>query len=1274
MLRKLNLILVSFLLTMSYGFSQTGLGTIKGAVTDSETNEPIENAKVKISLNGTVKGGAYTDEKGKFQINSVTPGSYDVEVGNANAGYKPLLLKGVIVSSETITFLDDLEIGIAKDVLDIKEVRVVAYRVPLINKDGGPSGATITREDISRLPVRSAAGVAGTVGGVNTDEGSGDISVRGSRSDGTYFYIDGIKVRGSANLPKSAIEEVKVITGGLPANYGDATGGIISITTRGPSAQYFGSIEGVTSGFYFAGKDALGVNPDSEDYTGRVIGLDKFGYNLVEGMVSGPLWMQRDSTGAKTKPRLGFLMSANITDRLDSRPLAGGSYRIKKSVKDELLANPLRPTSTGQGTFHNALFLKADDFEKTDWRMNARRTNVSGQLKIDVNTGPSVNLSFGGSMNYSWGSNPTYGGSLLNFGNYGATKALDYRVFGRLTQRFQNDSEDNSSKIKSAYYSLMIDYTKEKDKAFDPKHQYNLFNYGHVGTFTTTRVPSYALNTITNAYEHDGFRDVEVAFDPSETNSALAAITSQYYSIYAGSPLDHYENLFQIQQGNALRNGDAPGSVYSIWSNIGTPYNSFSKSENDQFRITGSGSANIGDHSLSIGFEFEKRWDRGWRNGTNSNGAQNGPIGIWTIARQLANFHITELDLNSGVSEEKDNFEYVTYDRLNTGYAYTSGTGEYGGAQNGDNQSFFDYNLRNYLTEQGYITGGVAGTDYIDIDQYDPNIYSFDMFAPDELFNSGQSYVSYWGYDHTGKKTNGVTNISNYFTEFDENGNYKRFIGAFQPIYMAGYLMDKFAFKDIVFNVGVRVDIFDANQPVLKDPYLFYEAREVSEARASDEIWAGSDNVPSAMGDDYVVYVNDVNSPTAINGYRNGSTWYNADGVEVENPKTIEGPGGISPWLTNEGLAASTQGTPTKDAFEDYKPQVNVMPRVAFSFPISDEASFFAHYDVLTKRPTSGFRFDPYEYQFIQSRSATINNANLKPETTVDYEIGFQQVLSRTSSLKISAFYREQRNNVQLQNIFSAYPATYSTYGNRDFGTVKGMTISYDLRKTGNIRMTANYTLQFADGTGSDATSAAGLIAAGLPNLRAIFPYSFDQRHAFAITMDYRYGSGKDYNGPMIGEKFAVFENTGLNIVSNIYSGSPYSAQTFITNQGQSSPQSAGLSGTTNGSRLPWSYKLDLQLDRNFQLDFGKEGKKKATYLNVYIRVTNLLNQFNILNVYRATGNWDDDGYLAAAASQTSIQNQLDEQSFRDYYLMKIQNPYNISSPRTIRLGVKFDF
>ena len=1265
MLTKLNLLVLTVFMTALYSFSQSGQGTVRGEVKDEKSKEPIYGCKILLMQGGNIKNGASTDFDGKFQFNSVSPGTYDVEVRNEGENYQPTAITGVVISADKITFLNDITMKKAT-LQNITEVVVVAYKVPLIDRDGGASGATITREDISRLPVRSAAGVAGTVGGVNAQEGGG-ISVRGSRSDGTYFYIDGIKVRGSSNLPKSAIEEVSVITGGLPANYGDATGGIISVTTRGPSSKFFGSAELVSSGVYFKGKDENG-------YDGKVIGLDKYGYNLFEGMISGPLWMQKDSTGKKIKPRLGFLLSGNITDELDGRPLAGGSYRIKKDVLNELLENPLRPTGTGFGTFYNSNFLRADDFETVKWRMNSRTTTVSASGKIDVNTGPSVNLTFGGSLNYNSGTAYDRNSSLMNFFNYGYSTSLDYRVYGRFTQRFTNNQEGSSSKIKSAYYNIMVDYSKSFNQTYDKKHGFDIFNYGHVGTFKTTKERTYSAQDENGDGENDYFvqnakpKDVYVDFTPSEANSALAAVTSQYYNIYAGDAFGHYENLFQIQQGNALRNGDIPQSIYGIWSNVGTPYNGAGKSEAEQFRVTGSGSVNIGDHALSLGFEFEKRNDRSWN--------VNSPIGIWTIARQLANFHIQELDSSRATVYQRGTYKYVDYEQLNSGYAYTSGTGEYGGQgaifdqYNNpiiDNQTFFDYNLRKKL---GYNADGET---FLDIDAYDPNLMQINMFSPDELLNSGNSYISYFGYDHAGNKVKGKTDIDNYFNEFDENRNYKRVVGSFQPIYVSGYIMDKFAFNDIVFNVGLRLDVFSANQPVLKDKYLLFNAltaAEVSKLKADQPGTYNWVSIPDVIADDYVVYVNDVNNPSAINGFRSGDKWYNANGIEVEDARVLAGANGIAPWLVKP-----SQTTVSSDAFTDYKPQYNLMPRVAFSFPISDEASFFAHYDILTKRPTSGFRFDPTDYQFISQRggSAILNNPDLKPETTIDYELGFQQVLSKTSSLKISAFYREQRNNVQLINVFEAYPNTYKTYGNRDFGTVKGMTVSYDLRRTGNYRMTAAYTLQFADGTGSDAASAANLINANQPNLRTIFPYDYDQRHAFAITADYRYGEGEDYNGPMIG-KVAVFENMGLNIVSNIYSGSPYSRQNNITNEA-AGVGGAGLTGTTNGSRLPWQYRLDLQLDKTFNLEFGKDdNKKKAAFLNVYLRVTNLLNQFNVLGVYRATGNWNDDGYLAAAQFQASIQNQLDEQAFRDFYTMKIENAFNISVPRTIRLGVKFDF
>jgi len=934
MLRKLNLLIASVLLTVTYGYSQSGLGTIRGSVVDKDSKEAIYDCIVVIKQNGTVKGNTTTDTDGKFQLNSMTPGSYDVEISNPGEGYQATSIRGVVVNADRITFLDNTVLGLPSGDKALDEVVVVAYRVPLINKDGGPSGATITREDIARLPTRSAAGVASTVGGVTTNEGTGELSVRGSRSDGTYFFIDGIKVRGSSNLPKSAIEEVSVITGGLPANYGDATGGIIAVTTRGPSAKYFGSLEGVTSGFYFKGKDPNG-------YDGKVIGLDKFGYNLVEGLLSGPLLMRKDSTGKKTKPILGFLLSVNYTNELDSRPANGGTYRIKKEARDYLLDNPVRASSTGNGTFHNANYLRESDFEKTKWRMNAGRSTISASAKIDVNTGPSVNLTFGGSLNYSYGSNYDYDNSLLNFTNFGVYNQLDYRVYGRFTQRFSNNKEGSSSKVKSAFYSIMVDYSKTKVESYDKNHKFDLFSYGHVGKFTRSFRPTYQFDPKTSdSYQTAVPEEYLVQFQASETNSALAAITQSYFDLYAGDPTGHFESLLQVQNGRALRNGDVPTSVYGIWNNIGTPNNNFGKTEQDQFRITGSGSVNVGDHSISLGFEYEQRWDRGWTSGN------AGPIELWTVARLYANSHIGELDKSNPHIVNFGSYQQYSYDRLNTGYAYTSGTGEYGGQENNDKQSFFDYNLREKL---GF---NPAGTDYVVIDQYDPSTFSLDMFSPDELFNQGNNFVNYYGYDHTGKKVKGNTDINKYFNEFDEHGNYKRFIGAFQPVYIAGYIMDKFAFKDIVFNVGVRVDVFDANQPVLKDKYLVYTANNVTEARsliAGDPTKYANMVIPTSMGDDYVVYVDDVNSPTRINGFRNGDQWYDANGIAIEDPKLIRGVTGISPWLKDP--SAATNSRVSADAFEDYKPQINVMPRIAFSFPISDEASFFAHYDILTKRP-----------------------------------------------------------------------------------------------------------------------------------------------------------------------------------------------------------------------------------------------------------------------------------------------------------------------------------
>jgi hypothetical protein len=69
-----------------------------------------------------------------------------------------------------------------------------------------------------------------------------------------------------------------------------------------------------------------------------------------------------------------------------------------------------------------------------------------------------------------------------------------------------------------------------------------------------------------------------------------------------------------------------------------------------------------------------------------------------------------------------------------------------------------------------------------------------------------------------------------------------------------------------------------------------------------------------------------------------------------------------------------------------------------------------------------------------------------------------------------------------------------------------------------------------------------------------------------------------------------------------------------------------------------------------------------------------LFNTKNIIGVYRATGNANDDGFLTASTSQGIINGKNDPQSFINMYQMKINNPANFSLPRQLRLGAILNF
>lgn len=1226
MLRKLLVVLIAFF-SVSGLFAQSG--TLKGKVFDKDTKEEIPFANIVVLKDGNQIAGTSSDFDGTYTIKPIPAGKFTIKC--SFVGSNTLEQSGVIINAEKITFLD---LAMTSSNQQIDEVEIIEYKVPLVSKDQTQSGETMTSDQIEKMPGRSAAAVTTSVAGVYSEDGEVG-SIRGARSGGNVTFVDGVKVIGSTSLPQSAIAEVSVITGGLPAKYGDATGGIQNITTKGPSNQLFGGVEFLTSSL-----------------------VDSYDYNLLGFSISGPLWSRTSKQYPDKKDVImGYFISGELS-LSNSSKLSLPLYRAKDTVVDYITNHPLMPATSGFGSVLTASYLRPENFEtyNTTFGTSSYQINLSG--KIDIKPAKNSSIVLGGSFVKSQGDNFSIYHAMFNSDNFSESFYNNWRVYARYTQKFA-DNPETKSLVKNVYYSIQADYEQVSGKSWDKRHQDNIFAYGHVGEFTTYKAPTYntlGVDSVSGltAYLMDAFQDTLVAFKEGTYNPALAKITQNYYDIYPESWAQR--NFITIQSLGGYINGQDLSmlSVYNMWASPGLPSADYSISRNDQYRISAQGSADIGNHEISVGFEFEQRHS--------ANYGTSGTSAYWTLARGLMNKHIQQLDFANPI---------LHYLRDSQGNLVMNDFGEpvfndtisYNRLYSAADQARFDIKFREFLNKP------VDGLEWIDIDSYDPSKLSINYFSADELLNGGNSYIGYIGYDVYGNRISNKTSLQDFFTGTDADGYLLRHRAAYQPTYVAGYIQDKFSFKDLVFNVGVRVDRFDANQMVLKDPYSLYETYTVGDVKTGlNPHSLGSNSIPSTIGDDYVVYVDNINSPTAILGYRNNDNWYDASGTEIDDPTLIKTATGVQPYLVNPGVDMNSPDYEVSMTFEDYKPTITVMPRISFSFPISDVALFFAHYDILSTRP-GGIAIDPTDYLFMNVRATNSNvltNPNMQPEKTIDYELGFQQALGNSSALKLSAFYREMRNMQQAINIVGAYPVyRYLTYGNIDFGTVKGFSIQYDLRRTGNISLRTSYTLQFANGTGSSATEGINLLNSGMPNLRTLIPLAFDQRHALVANIDFHYGEGREYNGPKLWGK-EILANAGFNLIVRSGSGSPYTKRTVV---------GGVIEGSVNGSRKPWRTTMDMTIDKSFNLTFGSDkDKQKVIPVNIYLEIFNVLNTKNILDVYSTTGNPDDNGYLAAAQNQPAIQSQIDEESYRMYYTYSLLNPGNYSAPRTMRVGIQISF
>jgi len=282
-LKSLGLFL---LMLFSFSMLAQNTGKLEGQVTDSETGEPLIGATVFIV--GTYNGVS-TDLDGKFYFDNIKNGDYSIKF--TYIGYTEKVFNGIrIRKGETQT----LNAEMSPSSQELGTVEIVGQR-NLVNLESAKSEVSISRKEISEMNVRDVQEIAAMQTGVNrTPDG---LQIRGARVYETKYLIDGVSAQDplagtgfGVDVASSSIGQLNIITGGVGAEYGDGSSGVISTTIRegGDQLEIAGSWQ----------RDNLGNTHDANSWN----------TDIVELSIGGPV------PGTKKKMTFFTNVTANLTD------------------------------------------------------------------------------------------------------------------------------------------------------------------------------------------------------------------------------------------------------------------------------------------------------------------------------------------------------------------------------------------------------------------------------------------------------------------------------------------------------------------------------------------------------------------------------------------------------------------------------------------------------------------------------------------------------------------------------------------------------------------------------------------------------------------------------------------------------------------------------------------------------------------------------------------------------------------------------------------------
>lgn len=295
--------------------------------------------------------------------------------------------------------------------------------------------------------------------------------------------------------------------------------------------------------------------------------------------------------------------------------------------------------------------------------------------------------------------------------------------------------------------------------------------------------------------------------------------------------------------------------------------------------------------------------------------------------------------------------------------------------------------------------------------------------------------------------------------------------------------------------------------------------------------------------------------------------------------------------------------------FAKADPKFYISPRLTVTYPITERQNIRLAYGIYYMAPPFQEFYD--SFNAIQLRgSQSLGNPNLEMQRTNQYEVSYNHQLSDDLAITATGFYKDIYNQSGLAFV-RITPVPFYQRVLSDYGSSRGVELTFQKRTIDNWGFNLNYTLQSATGTANNSGTAAAIDPqTGEPALPVTdFPLSFDRRHRINAVVNLEWGEGE---GPRIGG-ISLLQYFSINLSGFWQTGLPY---TPVDGRGQAA-------GQLNSARFPSNWNSELRIIRTIPLQDLLGGN---TSVDIFMDVFNLLNYTGAIFFYPRTGSPDNDG------------------------------------------------